>query len=293
MFVYVLLTTSIGPLFSIGSEILTAVSPRQTMKFHNRNTCVRKKSFPHITRGDIQTSAIWYLVVLYCDQIELKGFGWQVELENEGVNDSHRDVLSVKNSLSRAVKSPLCWHEIQSKANHHSLTFKDYEQAGGKTCDNYIAIVNPDFPSLKNLEHCGFICLQGFEKINFTHLSREEDHRLPLHLPGVEPHSCSTTLGQGPGVGTGGALFPPHPPANTGKLPSYLLWHWTQSTAQPNHRSPYDAVSAGLKILCFTATNASVPTLVIGITGILQNRSREEIISEATVKFELCAVPKM
>lgn len=149
MFVYVLLTTSIGPLFSIGSEILTAVSPRQTMKFHNRNTCVRKKSFPHITRGDIQTSAIWYLVVLYCDQIELKGFGWQVELENEGVNDSHRDVLSIKNSLSRAVKSPLCWHEIQSKANHHSLTFKDYEQAGGKTCDNYIAIVNPDFPKSK------------------------------------------------------------------------------------------------------------------------------------------------
>lgn len=80
--------------------------------------------------------------------------------------------------------------KIQAEANHHSLTFKDYERAGGKTRDNYITLVNPDFPTLKNLNHCGFICLQAFEKIHFTHLSREEYHSLPFHLPqlpGVEP----------------------------------------------------------------------------------------------------------
>lgn len=106
-------------------------------------------------------------------------------------------------------------------------------------------------------------------------------------------HSCSTTLGQGTEAGTGGALLPPHPPANTRTANTSLLGCWTQSTAQPNHRSPYAAVSVRMKILCFTATNATVPILIIGITVILQKHFWEEIISDPTIRFALCAVLKM
>lgn len=76
--------------------------------------------------------------------------------------------------------------KIQSKANHHSLTCNDYQWAGGKTCDNPIRLVNPNFPTLRIPNHRGFICLQALEKNPFC-TSQQESRSLHLpRPPGVE-----------------------------------------------------------------------------------------------------------
>lgn len=82
-------------------------------------------------------------------------------------------------------------------------------------------------------------------------------------------HSCSTTLGQGRDRRSSAPTPPSGQHKNTSQLPAVMLS--TKHSTQPNHRSWYAAVSVGMKTLCFTATNETVPILVIGITVILQN----------------------
>lgn len=176
--------------------------------------------------------------------------------------------------------------KIQSKANHHSLTSKDYQRAGGKTCDNHIMLVNTDFPTLGNPKHCGFICLQAFEKNPFC-TSQQERRSQPSTPPASAAwsralHSCSTRLGQGTEAGAGRALLLPHLSANRRKLPSYVLECWTQLQFLSGWKYFISLVRCNYTHTC--------QTLVITVK--LQNRPWEEIISDLTIRFALYTVLK-
>lgn len=97
--------------------------------------------------------------------------------------------------------------KIQSKANHHSLTSRDYQQAGGKTCKNHITLVNPNFPTLRNTKHCGFICLQAFEKKKNPSCTSRQERRSQPSSPRASAtwsgalHSCSSRFSRGTEAG--------------------------------------------------------------------------------------------
>ena len=241
----------------------------------------------------LKTSAVWLFSCFVLWPTELKVFGWQVEIEMK-VRMIHTEMFGLLPINYQGLSTQeWLYIKIQSKANQHSLTSKDYQQAGGKTSDNHLTLVNPDFPTLRNPKHHGFICLQAFEKKPFC-TSQQERRSQPPTPPASATwsralHSCTTRFGQGTEAGAGRALLLPHLSANTRKLPSRCCN--AEPKAQPNQRFCYASVSVGKKILSFTAIMQLYAYLSnAGITITLQNRPWKEIISDLTIRFALHAV---
>lgn len=173
--------------------------------------------------------------------------------------------------------------KIQSKANHLSLTAKDYQQAGGKTCDNHTTPVNLTRHTLRNPNHCGFICLRAFEKNLFC------TSQQPSQAPGAE--LCwAAVLGDAWAPGQKSSACPP-PFCQHKAAPNYLCN--TEPKAKPTQRFCCASVSGGIKILRFTATTPTICTHVKHwYWSNIKNHTWEEIIAELTFRFALYAVFK-